>query len=208
MAAPRLYSQKEWQWESIDAIPPHSSFYTTALTSSPVRGQVEAEVGSVPSYRTGPSFDFLAKSHKLPTSVSSSFRPGEAIPFATVAHSAPSYLDTGVGAGAGILVAQSGPLLNRQIPGVNSNSEHEWLDAYFLRPSQCQKIGTWCCGKTTHIVATCGGDHTCNISFKNVHTFNYKLNNAEFTDLSGRYWLIPVTICNLSEVGDVFISAW
>lgn len=81
-------------------------------------------------------------------------------------------------------------------------------DSYYLAAGQCQKIGTYCCGAKTHILATCGGADFCHITFSNVHSYNYTLQNGRFTDLSGRYWLIPVNICNLDDRTHVFLTAW
>lgn len=79
---------------------------------------------------------------------------------------------------------------------------------YLVKPLQCQSISTHCCGSKTHIAATCGGSDKVLVTFISANDYNYTLKNTHFTDLSGRYFLGSVKLCNLDTDGDVFVSVW
>lgn len=79
---------------------------------------------------------------------------------------------------------------------------------YLIKPLHCTKVSTHCCGTKTYIVATCGGTKNLLINFISASDYNYTLTNTRFTDLSGRYFLGSVKICNLGKEGDAFVSVW
>lgn len=79
---------------------------------------------------------------------------------------------------------------------------------YLIKPLHCAKVSTHCCGSKTYIVATCGGSKDLLITFISANDYNYTLRNTHFTDLSGRYFLGSVKICNLGPEGDAFVSVW
>lgn len=92
-------------------------------------------------------------------------------------------------------------------PVLSTKARMSYSD-YLVKPLHCSKVSTHCCGTKTYIEATCGGADHVLITFMSAKDYNYTLNNAEFTDLSGRYFLGSVKVCNLGPRGDVFVSVW
>lgn len=84
---------------------------------------------------------------------------------------------------------------------------HASYESFLLKPGKCETISTWCC-KTSYFWCTCGSAKTCAMTFKNIHSYNYTVPNGKFIDLSGNYFLTPVTLCNVGKKGDIFVSSY
>lgn len=98
---------------------------------------------------------------------------------------------------------------NAEVVAVDKERSGKSLwEAYLLKVSECQTIQTWCCGQLTTILCTCGSAKTCSMSFKNIRSYQYTVYNGNFTDVSGRYWLVPVTLCNTGDVGSIFVTTY